>query len=447
MRLNLRIVLMLLALVGLAQARPGRVGTLDGHALEGQIRLDSNRLVLVNAQRSLLLEISTTNLLEVVFEQSSSLGFIARSDLTDPPRRREELPPPWQQCVLGQAEAAGEVAFDWGVFRIGLNGNAAAHPRDSGAFAYKVITGDSEIVARVAQVQDVGARALVGLMIRESLEANARHVFLGVTSPQGGVLRWQQDPSEEAEQLPRPDLAAPQWLKLRRTGPTFAALRSANGARWEPVGELDLPMLDPVFVGLCALGQGQPAPTPRARNARSSLDSVREGPTLPLKPFDPRIELRSGSASMARIARADAVEIILDAPAWPRRIQNSAVACIQWHWVPSNLRRVLRAGRPGVLLASGEFVEGEFRGLAQGRVRISSVLLGLRSYELNRDVLALVLHQPGEPAGPFEVTTADGSVWLGTELELGRDEIVLQEPALGVQRVPIYALQGFRRAR
>jgi hypothetical protein len=57
---------------------------------------------------------------------------------------------------------------------------------DAFHFAYQPLTGDGSIVARVASLTHTHAWAKAGVMIRENLDADARHAMVVVT-PSNGV--------------------------------------------------------------------------------------------------------------------------------------------------------------------------------------------------------------------------------------------------------------------
>lgn len=54
----------------------------------------------------------------------------------------------------------------------------------------------------------------------------------------------------------------------------------------------------------------------------------------------------------------------------------------------------LKAKRPGVLLASGDFMEGTFKSLANGTVVVDSVLFGRKSFRVGSKAVALWLRNP-----------------------------------------------------
>src|SRR5204863_3671085 len=92
--------------------------------------------------------------------------------------------------------------------------------------------------------------AKAGVMIRESLAANAANVILDLR------------PTNDLELLARPSTGAnttfiatanqmkPVWLKLERADSTFTASRSADGLTWTVVGSATAPLPTTAYWGL-----------------------------------------------------------------------------------------------------------------------------------------------------------------------------------------------------
>jgi hypothetical protein len=125
-------------------------------------------------------------------------------------------------------------------------------------------------------------------------------------------------------------------------------------------------------------------------------------------------------------------------------ISTFAVARILFQWLTPRQAARIQPGKPGVLLATGEFIEGEFRGIAQGQVEVSSVLFGLRRFDLEDEVAAVVLRKSPPVTSSYAVRTVDGSTWLGRIVGIGQDEVLLRESTLGVCRIPVYELAEVR---
>jgi len=127
---------------------------------------------------------------------------------------------------------------------------------DEFRYAYKSLTGDGSIVARVDSVGNSNAWAKAGVMIRETLEPGSAHAMVVVT-PSSGVS-FQRRPEADASSVGTTEggLTAPYWVKVTRSGNTFTAERSADGITWVSItadaagSTEDIAMGSEVFIGL-----------------------------------------------------------------------------------------------------------------------------------------------------------------------------------------------------
>jgi len=400
----------------------------------------TNLVVIVNADKGYLARIGASNLLEVTFRpQPTGLRSTERAGNAANRWAEAELPAPWQSEDIGGAYWPGSARFASGLFRVRSAGTNILEDADSFHFAYKPVRGNSEIVARVIQVQFTDPGAKAGVMMRGDLTADAPCALLAVTAGRRGLFQWREKKGTAASLALQRDMFVPYWIKLKREGDTFTGYKSRNGSRWWLVDQAIVPMPEEIFVGM-AVTSGH-----AERLNRSTFDHVREAPSLAGTSFVPRVELLSGSRVIGPIESADAASIRLaGSPARPP-IPVARVSRILFQWVPFRWSDKVAAGRPGVLLTEGDFVEGEFRGVENARLTVSSVLFGMRSYDLHHDVIAVVLRKRQPSRQQFEVRTVDGSTWFGDDLEIGWNEVVLSEAALGRCRFPIYELGEVRR--
>ena len=112
---------------------------------------------------------------------------------------------------------------------------------------------------------------------------------------------------------------------------------------------------------------------------------------------------------------------------------------ISMHRVASILLRPVpepwpATSRRGVLLRNNDFVDGEFKAIKDGRVRIESVLFGARTFEAS-EVAAIVLREPEPQECRFELRTRNNSLWRLTDVTLAKNELVLSEPIVGSWRL------------
>jgi hypothetical protein len=120
-------------------------------------------------------------------------------------------------------------------------------------FAYKQLSGNGAITARVDSITNTDPWAKAGVMIRETLEPGSVY-FATVVTPENGV-NFQRRISANAgsEQTTQAGITAPQWVRLTRSGNTFTAEYSATGTAnsWTQLGSVEMPMGADVYVGLC----------------------------------------------------------------------------------------------------------------------------------------------------------------------------------------------------
>lgn len=121
------------------------------------------------------------------------------------------------------------------------------------------------------------------------------------------------------------------------------------------------------------------------------------------------------------------------------------VARIVFQPLSKGMEARLQSARPGVLLAKGDFVDGDFRGFDGQRVRLNSILFGTRQYEVRKEAVAVILRDVGSNPGQFEVRLRDGSVLKPASLRLEPGEIVAQDSAAGSLKIPASDVVGIKR--
>ncbi|MEY4200768.1 MAG: hypothetical protein RLZZ265_2508 [Verrucomicrobiota bacterium] len=102
-------------------------------------------------------------------------------------------------------------------------------------------------------------------------------------------------------------------------------------------------------------------------------------------------------------------------------------------------------GRSGVLLVNGDFVDGEFKGLERGRVKLSSVLFGLKFFDANYEVVAVILREPALGAPTFRVKVSDGSVLLVKKFAITPEGLTIEDATLRGYKVPAQELVEVRQ--
>ena len=154
---------------------------------------------------------------------------------------------------MGAVAVAGTGGNANGAFFIQGSGADVWYAEDEIHFVYLNLTNDCSITARVPYVQNVIKYSKAGVMIRETLATDSKHALVDVTpTTELGVefiRRTSTGGGTSANGYS--GVTAPQWVRLTRTGDSFTAERSLDGASWTTVGSpVTIAMNANVLVGL-----------------------------------------------------------------------------------------------------------------------------------------------------------------------------------------------------
>lgn len=101
---------------------------------------------------------------------------------------------------------------------------------------------------------------------------------------------------------------------------------------------------------------------------------------------------------------------------------------------------------PGVLLAKGDFFEGDIDSLAGGRVVVSSALFGDRTFVLGDEVVALRLRPipKSNDASQWRIVLVDGSVARPDSIGAEKGRLMFTDPVSGPTSVPRESVMEMR---
>ena len=415
---GLAIALALVAWPRSATARIGVAQSRDGQIFRGHIRLSTNGVTVLDSSTETAATISLTNLSDLYFEQTPSLepDWLAFHY----PRSNSHLKWHAQDIGSSNAGAASEIAS--GLFRVRSVGTNLAGSADAFHFVYRPCDGNCEIMARVVNVQPHFA-SKAGVMIRERLTSDSANVFFGVSEHRAYVQHRDLSGAETAID-PLPQLMAAPWLRLKRTGNEFTLSSSPDGTHWTRHQSVTVPMAEHIWIGLAACaGQGQIAGV-------ATIDNVEQDVVVPHTSFVPQIHLQSGSVIAGPILTGDESEFSLST--FPFSVPASTVSYLLFRWLPFRYTTQVSMGNPGVLLTSGQFIQGTMANLRRDALALSSVLFGVQSFDTDSEAYALVLRRPAlEKPSRYMVVTDTGSTFRARDLRLGDFEVTFNEDALG----------------
>lgn len=163
-----------------------------------------------------------------------------------------------QSQDIGTVQVAGSTTFDsaTGIYTLRGSGDDIFFTADGFRFASMQLTGNGEIRARITSQSDTNPWAKTGVMIRESLTADARHA-MAFTTPNGenngfGMV-WRAAVAAASDYAGGPAVNSPpnNWVRLVRSGDTITAYASADGSTWALINTVTLTSLaNSVYLGL-----------------------------------------------------------------------------------------------------------------------------------------------------------------------------------------------------
>ncbi|MFA6287903.1 MAG: PA14 domain-containing protein [Opitutaceae bacterium] len=185
-----------------------------------------------------------------------------------------ETPQVFEAVDLGAPAQQGTTDYAAGSYTLGGVSTTIGGTADTGHFAWQTFTGDGYILARVASFDAVAASSRAGIMMRESLAVNSRHVSVFATPSSGIAFQSRFSVGGATSVSYKAGPAAPYWVLLRRAGNVFSAFCSTDGATWVSVASpVTFGLNSTVYVGL-ALGANDTV----VRSA--AIDNIRIAPLV-----------------------------------------------------------------------------------------------------------------------------------------------------------------------
>lgn len=146
------------------------------------------------------------------------------------------LPLGWTAADIGSPAVAGSAQYTSGAFTVAGAGVDVWDVTDEFQYVSRSVTGDVEITGRVVSLTNTDEWAKAGVMLRETLAANAVQTSLVVT-PLHGTNFYQRLTTGDSTQPGAAGLATlPLWLRLTRVGSSVTAFTSPDAVTWTVVG-------------------------------------------------------------------------------------------------------------------------------------------------------------------------------------------------------------------
>ncbi len=174
-------------------------------------------------------------------------------------------PTPYTCADLGSPLPAGNQSYDpsTGTWTITAGGADIFGTTDQFRFISEPLTGDGTISARVVSQTRTSTNTKAGVMIRASADPSSPEYSVVVTSGAGIKVQVRTKQGGGSTTLANPSGVMPAFLAVTRTGSTFTASTSPDGATWTaiPGSATTLSVGATALMGLCVTSHNSGTPS------------------------------------------------------------------------------------------------------------------------------------------------------------------------------------------
>lgn len=168
---------------------------------------------------------------------------------TPPSPATSTLPSGWTSQDVGSTGQHGYSSYANGTYTVVGAGADIQGTADAFHFDYSSLSGNGQIVAKVASLSNTNSWAKAGVMLRDGTGSNAKFAAITV-SPNGTADFAYRSSTGGTVNNVHSSATAPEWVKLVRNGSTITAYISSNGSTWTTVGSTSISMNTALDAGL-----------------------------------------------------------------------------------------------------------------------------------------------------------------------------------------------------
>jgi hypothetical protein len=162
----------------------------------------------------------------------------------------QALPSGWSTRDVGPVGPTGSANYSGGIFTVKGAGADIWGNSDAFRYAYRTLTADGTIVARVSSLTGSESWTKAGVMMRQTLDAGSAQAMMLVSRGSGLAFQRRTVTGGTSAHTSGGAGTAPVWLKLSRSGPVVTASVSSDGASWRVVGSTSMSFSGAIYVGL-----------------------------------------------------------------------------------------------------------------------------------------------------------------------------------------------------
>jgi hypothetical protein len=193
------------------------------------------------------------------------------------------LPQGWASQDIGGPGKPGSAAYTSGTFAVTGGGTDIAKTWDEFHYAYMVVDGDLDIIARLRAIGSEWSKG--GVMVRDSLTPNGAHASMFYSNAKGTAFQRRALPGGSMVTTAWTPRQAPVWLKLAVRGGVVTGYQSTDGVTWTQAGTQTLTLPSPFYVGLAVSSRDN------ATTVTTNIDNVRVQPVIGTVNEDPIVAL------------------------------------------------------------------------------------------------------------------------------------------------------------
>jgi hypothetical protein len=157
----------------------------------------------------------------------------------------------WASADVGAVGVAGSMSQSGTTFTVRGSGDDVWGTADGFQFLHQKLRFNGEIIARVASLTNTNGWAKAGVMIRADLTPGAAYGFMLLSASNGADFQYRAAAGAAAQMSPQDwGTAAPQWVRLVRSGNTITAYTSSDRTNWKQQGTATIALPDEAYVGL-----------------------------------------------------------------------------------------------------------------------------------------------------------------------------------------------------
>ncbi|MEI7833294.1 MAG: hypothetical protein WCJ56_08865 [bacterium] len=161
-----------------------------------------------------------------------------------------DWPSNWTSADIGKPAVAGSAKYEYPNMTVNGAGSDIWYNSDQFQYVYQPVKDDVSIITHVVRISDGHEWSKAGIMLRQSLDADAANVFVNVTRGNGISMQQRTKKGVGCTLFNNKSITTPVWLKLTRVDDVITAYSAKDGANWTKLDTCTIPMGTEIFAGL-----------------------------------------------------------------------------------------------------------------------------------------------------------------------------------------------------